>query len=322
MKLRGLERVYLAPRKPSVFLLSGGIGNQLFQYCLALKVGIEKGFTSTLDHTLLTLSHKSSNQLPSIRRIALPSIDWIDNANPIEHLLARASLRSSSQLSNLYISRVRRLSAEKSIQLFVQSRELFDVGIRPSSKSIYVGSFTSFQYWKEYFHDFLQLINSSLAIYSQSLQLSQESKGSEIVIHARRGDFARNVKTKRLHGVYGINYYLEALAKFSNGLRGVSILSDDVNFARDLASRINAEFPGIMANVPEERDPFLLLNNFSRSCLFIGSNSTFSWWLSNLGESKKRVLPLRWFDEGKYGFNPEEYFPMNTDLLEFPFEAT
>lgn len=322
MNLSGYERVCSTTRKSSVFLLSGGIGNQLFQYCLALRVGKEEEITPILDHTLLSLSHRSSNQRPTILKLPLQHIDWIDNSSRIANLLAQFSHSRSRRFSNQYLSSVKQLADKANCNFFMQNSTLYDSDIRPASQSIYVGSFTSYLYWAEYVHSFLQIIDTALNEYSRKQAHSIDSNLSEIVIHARRGDYSRNTKTKRIHGVYGIDYYMEALERFSEGRKTVSVLSDDIKFAWTLAREIGSQFPSMKASASTGSDPLLLLGEYSKSSLFIGSNSTFSWWLSSLGADKIRVLPFRWFDEGQYGFNAEEFFPLKTDLLNFPFETT
>jgi hypothetical protein len=121
--------------------------------------------------------------------------------------------------------------------------------------------------------------------------------------------------------VYGINYYLEAISNLSNIQgREIVILSDDTDFALLLKTEIVRMFGVQAVKLASSSDPLYILAKYRNAKIFIGCNSTFSWWLAYLGPDKLRFLPTKWFDEGNFGFNCYKYFPLETNLISFPFE--
>lgn len=305
----------------SMIVLSGGIGNQLFQYCLAREIEEHIAAPVYLDYTLLSLSHRSSNQRRSIHRINHGPIHKRDVASLADFLICRTSIRISNHLVQKYSASIEGIARDKAFQVFKQSNKLYDEKIVPALRAIYLGSFTSHKYWAHNFSKFTTDIGIALQEYGSNVGHNSEAERPHVTIHARRGDYVNNPKTRSVHGVYGMEYYLKALSEYKvSTYETVSILSDDSGFARGLKSAITARFKGLRVTVSTEQDPLVLLNSHSHSQLLIGSNSTFSWWLANLGEDKIRVMPSRWFVKDDYGFNPEDYFPCDTELLDAPFE--
>jgi hypothetical protein len=322
MIITPMKENFLYDEISPIVVASGGIGNQLFQYCLALAIGKRTETVPYLDFTLLALSHKSGNQRPTIRSLPLAKIKIASRASNFETLFANNSRRFSKTISRRYIHTLEQDARNNSYKVFKQSALIWDRSIHPEIRSLYIGSFTSFQYWKEHFHQFTQSIQGFLNSYSLELGFIDQAEGSEVVIHARRGDYSKNSKTRRLHGVYGLEYYISAFSKYYNRqYKTLAILSDDPRFAKSLAKELRAQFPSIYTTVSKVSNPLFLLQSYSNCQLFIGSNSTFSWWLANLGVDKIRVLPLKWFDQGEYGFDSKAHFPLDTELLPFPFET-
>ncbi len=305
----------------SIVVLSGGIGNQLFQYCLAREIEKKTGVDVYLDFTLLSFAHRVSNQRQSIRALNSYPIQVIDNSQLFQILFARYVNYFSTRFKREYLRTLENVAKSQDARILKQNKMLYDDSIVPVSKAIFFGSFTSHKYWKENFREFATELEIQIQRYTSSLGKSTNRGNSQVVIHARRGDYVNNPKIRGVHGAYGIDFYLKAFSKFSTAdYKTLSILSDNSDFARELSDSIKARFKGIDVMVPQEQDPLFILNSYSHSELFIGSNSTFSWWLANLGKDKIRVMPSRWFVKDDYGFNPEDYFPCDTELLDAPFE--
>jgi len=319
-KEKRLESI-LVEANSSVVILNGGTGNQLFQYCLARQIGMDLGITVYLDTTLLRIAHISSNQRPTIEKLSLPQTIFFCNVGKLKSHASKYFSEFSRQMSREYLAFIRSLPQTSPLKLQQQSNQIYDREIKPEKKSVYMGSFTSVQYWQENAGSILQEITESLAIYSSLQRNSREVEGLEIVIHARRGDFFSNPKTRKIHGVYGIEYYLKGLSMLdASNFKSLTILSDDFLFATHLQRAIVSSFPYFATKISAEKDPLMLLSLYSRSKAFIGSNSTFSWWLANLGNNKVRILPAKWFDKGNFELESSEYFPLKTQLLSAPFE--
>ena len=113
--------------------------------------------------------------------------------------------------------------------------------------------------------------------------------GRVVGLHIRRTDYLTNPN----HQFVGLDYYKEALSKFSNSAQ-VIVFSDDPKWC--LEQKLFSD------------DRFLISENDSGyvdMCLmtmctdYIIGNSSFSWWAAWLGNSGKVIAPKNWFPDDK-----------------------
>lgn len=305
----------------SSILLSGGLGNQLFQYCFARRISEELHVPILLDLTLLSLSHRTSNSRPMIEELPIVGMEFKDNSFRLNRFLSKQFKGYSDYFVRRYMREILDQATLKSMKIFKQNRSVFDTSIYPDRNALYIGSFTSYQYWKVFYSNFVDEVGSLIASYAHGSALQTTNTKKDVVIHARRGDYAYNPKTRKIHGLYGISYYLKALSELPAGqFQNLSILSDDLLFAQKLANSISGDFPNLNVDIPTVSNPIMVLHNFSSCRAFIGSNSTFSWWLSSLGGEKQRFLPTNWFSQDTFEFSKEQYFPYPVHFVSESFE--
>lgn len=311
---------FLSDKASSGVLLSGGIGNQLFQYCFARELQDSIGDNVFLDFSLIALTNRAENQIPSIRSLSISKLISINRTALYNSLLSFSLSHYSKKQKRIYLEKVMELQELYGLTLWRQSSQIYDNTINFHTKSFYIGSFASMQYWGSSYGLRVSEVQTMLNQFAIQKHRAKECR-YDIVIHARRGDYASNTKTRIIHGVYGIDYYLHALTfvKEINN-RQVTVLSDDSQFAKLLCFAIQRRFKGCEVDVSRESNPLLALFQYSNSQLFIGSNSTFSWWLASLGREKLRMMPNKWFNHGNFGFNAKYFFPDNTQLIRFKFE--
>lgn len=172
------------------------------------------------------------------------------------------------------------------------------------------GYFQTSKYFSKYCADLYGLFTSSKIMeqvkerYSQLLDLGERA----VVVHARRTDYQRYIQ---IHGHITIDYYVRAIAHMSTSVRDPVYLlfSDDVSFWYDAIKQIpqlqTSTF--IIVNETDTCISLMLMTQFSN---FIIANSTFSWWSAWLSRYSNRcsqptnvVVPKDWF--GPEG--PREY---------------
>lgn len=121
------------------------------------------------------------------------------------------------------------------------------------------------------------------------------NKDHVIVMHSRQTDY---VTHSALHGPLTHNYYVDALEKMTETVKYpfLVLCGDDNEFWKNM----DIKYPHIIL---EENDvnTFALLQQFH---YFIMSNSTFIWWCVYLSDSKKVIVPAKWF--GPAGPQPYE----------------
>jgi hypothetical protein len=305
----------------SVVRLSGGLGNQLFQLGFAISTEIKMAEPVYLD----TINYRKN--LDKINReLALKSI-----------LGANALLINSGSLLRQVIGSIEstriRGFIDRNEEMFLKNRFkkltfsrqapcIFDEGLSYEPSSNYIGSFTSPQYWGEHQFLILQKVTSLLSSFSSNSSPSHQDGAGVLAIHARRGDYVTNLKTNSVHGSYGLSYYIESvrlLLESGHNPSRIIISSDSLDFSHRLAQGLSKEFQRIQ--ILDSNNLIDLMLALSEADYFIGSNSTFSWWVAHLRVRAFSILPLIWFRGNDFNFKHSEYFLFKPHLLHFDFDS-
>ena len=106
----------------SSILLSGGLGNQLFQYCFARRIAEEIQVPVLLDSTILSLSHKTSNCKPTIEELRIGSVGFTDNSSQLNRLLSRQIMGFSNYLIKQYMREILDQAVRNSVKTFKQNK--------------------------------------------------------------------------------------------------------------------------------------------------------------------------------------------------------
>ena len=112
------------------------------------------------------------------------------------------------------------------------------------------------------------------------------NKEHVIIMHSRQTDY---VTYSEMHGPLTHKYYVDALEKMTELVAHpfIVLCGDDNTFWKNM----DIKYPHIIL---EENDinTFALLQQFH---YFIMSNSTFIWWCAYLANTKKAIVPSKWF---------------------------
>lgn len=153
-----------------------------------------------------------------------------------------------------------------------------------------------FQHWK-YVENVWSLIKPEIELQLESIsshsQMISKPK-PQTVIHIRGGDFHAESSTT---GVLSSDYYLRALKLFQNEKAEVgiiSVLTDDVEFARIIVNQLNLADYQILG--PEDCSAWEALTLMSGARQLVTANSTLSWWGAFLAEKRGGicVTPNPW----------------------------
>lgn len=289
-----------------VVKLSGGVGNQLFQLAFARTKTLMTDERAILDLSEVS-AHADRNVLP-----------WLDYSNDYYFLPKHIEVRSFSQ----NISLLNFLSGRKNNKVLVKISEVdsfnlpfFKENYRQfvyefllASTGYFSGTFASYHYWNKFDYD--NLFNWIYQDIKTYLQFNPPREPFGVGIHARRGDYFQNPKTRSFHGYCGIEYFKEALTEsheFGYTKNGILISSDDSAFSRVLC-RLAQTFTRKVEIAPID-NPYLSLMQLNHCDASIGSNSTFSYWGSYLQPKQMRIFPVNWF------LSPKPQFKTSSLLL-------
>jgi len=298
----------------SIVRLSGGLGNQLFQYSFGKF--LEK---STKESTFYDLSEfKYSNE----RDRRFPEINRLIRANSVNEPRFFHDLipgRISIFLKN---KERRAISKVYGNGLLVEreSELVYDKNLSIGPGRYYLGNFISHQYWESERNSILGQIHHDLEyILEESIAINSNSIG----MHVRRGDYITNEKTLKFHGYCHDSYFLNAvkhIKSLHSEVKQVNIASDSPKLV--LTLKKNIEDLGMQVEFIKNLEPISAMVSLARNRFFVGSNSTFSWWAAALTEKETNIFPDKWFASGDYGFSPTSYFPFPVSTISDALRVT
>lgn len=262
--------------------ISGGIGNQLFQFAAALTLAQHLNAEIILDVSWYERKRQSVDK----RHIELDK--FLD-------------------LSTIRLIKSRR---HPKVEIALKAARNFKV---ISDAKLDLGAFYSLStrrhirmrgYWQSeaYFTPVVDFLRSS---YSKHLMMStlaneianQIRSSVSLGIHVRRGDYITNRKTNSVHGVCGEDYFTNAtrLALKSTKIDKIYIFSDDIQWCRE---NLDLDVPSVLVeSVVSDTEQLKLLSLCKHHVI---SNSSFSWWAAWFGYSEEQVViyPQAWFSDG------------------------
>lgn len=272
--------------------LTGGVGNQMFQYAAGRALADRLGAELLLDTR--ALEHALAFQAYTRRAYAL---------SPFK---LRAKLATAADLNNwpvwvveigMRLPLVRRLFR----RWHFESAITYDPSIPTLHEPVCLVG-----YWQSerYFIDIADRIRADFTLRqplaganARLLELARSDRS--VGLHVRRGDFISLNDAAQIHGLCSVDYYRRAISRVRNLCPECRFLvfSDDPQWAR-------AELPLDPSTVfvtGNEASPEQDLALMSACKHHIIANSSFSWWASWLGNSPDQIViaPSPWYSSPK-----------------------
>ncbi len=271
-----------------IIRMSGGLGNQMFQYAFARTLQEERGGEINID---LNFYNSGGGR------------DFELEKYPVQYAAGR-DYAGYNKLRK-YVQRLPVISALLGIHK--EKREfLVDTNVYKYRYKYYTG------YWQNlrYFRDKKEMLRKELT-YSEEITPVQSqiadkmAKEESVALHVRRGDY----RTEKYISVYyqlEEEYYRNALKYIEERSEGKEIkiyfFSDDIEWCRHTFGDIRcAEFIDEQVSNSQHMDMLLM-----RKCKYIVmANSTFSWWAAWLSDRTDSVIitPANWFYNKKRNDN-------------------
>ena len=277
--------------------LSGGLGNQMFQYACAIAVAehLECECKFDLDwfdystlHNGLEIHNVFGVELPRATPLDVKAVlGW---RSPI--IMALGPRILSEKIS--FFTRKLMLT-EHAFSGFIEKRA-------KKGGDVYMAG-----YWQseDYFLDKKKVICSAFQFIDTSNANEYENKiinsRHPVSMHIRRGDYVTDKKSNDLLGVCSINYYRQAAKDLENRLDETPtyfVFSDDLNWAKEQLDFLeNIVFVEGNEGAKSYLDMYLM----SLCEHHVIANSSFSWWGAWLALSKNKIVyaPSPWFNQGE-----------------------
>jgi hypothetical protein len=269
--------------------LSGGLGNQMFQYAAGRRLALARRTELKLDLSLLD----DPRRVRTLRSYEL-------DAYPI-----CAELATAEELA-LALARRRSLGARIARRLGRRSAAIerhfhFDPEVRDLPDDTCLEG-----YWQSerYFKDVATFVRRELTLERpaagrNALMLERIQTCNAVSLHVRRGDYVTDPEANATHGLCPPGYYRDAARYVSERVADpvYFLFSDDPEWTRS-----HLDLPGetvvVDHNGPESGCEDLRL--MSRCRHHVIANSTFSWWGAWLDPDPDKLViaPKQWFQDG------------------------
>lgn len=274
--------------------ITGGLGNQMFQYAIAKSMSVKNNNIFKLDTSFYpkqTLRKYELDLFSTEQNIA--SQQDINRLKGKEGFLYK--IKNRLKLKN------KKPLTYKADSLLTNSakntNEIFEKNIFELSGDIYLDG-----YWQseEYFKDIREEIikdftpKNGISKYAKKY-LSGIEKSNSISLHVRRGDYIDNTMFKGSGlTLTEIPYYIDAVEYINNQVENPKyfIFSDDIHWCKE-----NFDFLEDKIFVDDTKsaiDDMMLMSRCKHNVI---ANSTFSWWGAwlNQNENKIVIAPKIWY---------------------------
>jgi hypothetical protein len=281
-----------------VVKVTGGLGNQMFQYAAGRRLAHSLETTLKLDVSYFSSQTALSGQdTPRSYRLGHFNIqEDFATADEIDRLTGVAG----GPLRKLAIRFIRRMIGGGRSAVFREKGFAFDPSMLEIQGDVYLKG-----YWQseKYFGEIAELIRHEFTMKQPFSELSATMadliSGTESVsIHIRRGDYVASRKMNRLHGVCSMEYYVGAVARITEAVHEPHffVFSDDPEWG---ATNLSLKYPTTLVS---HNGP---LKDYEDLCLMalckhhIIANSSFSWWGAWLSTNGDKIIfaPRKWFND-------------------------
>jgi hypothetical protein len=280
--------------------LKGGLGNQLFQYAMGLRLARKHNTELKLDISVYKNDPLRFYAL-DVFNISAPiatdqELQMVKPAKP-----PRWSFKSIFQTQP-------DLNSGNSYRVLNEKHFHFDSKVLDAPDNVYLdGHWQSEKYFKDVEDIVRREFSFKGSLDKQNKKLLDEIENTASVsVHIRRGDYVTN--TRLAHGTCSLDYYLNCAGIICERRENVRfyVFTDDPKWVAD-----NLRLPSLTTIVEGNEDfqsyKDLWLMSACRDNII--ANSSFSWWSAwlNANPSKMVFAPKRWLEKPK--FNTMDLIP-------------
>ncbi len=280
--------------------LTGGIGNQMFQYAFGRNLAIKNNTILKLDLTLLEPNHDISKNIVN-RNYSLN----IFNINEFFPKKKEIEYFNGKQYSNKFFkfyNKIRQFYRRKN--LIIQKNYGFNPNLlNLKDNKCLVGSWQSYKYFNENANIIKQEFTFNHMLHdSWSSTVKDIFNNNSICLHIRRGDYISHPDFKKTLGFIGKKYYLNSVKLIKHKIDNpvLFIFSEDISWCEN---NLNFDIPfKIVKNNFKDEEAHEHLRLMSLCKNFIISNSTFAWWAAWLSSNNDKIViaPKKWSKDKTY----------------------
>ncbi len=286
--------------------LTGGLGNQLFQYAFGKAL-----ISDSNRELLLDISSFSWDNLRDYALSPFSITSSIASDKQLDFIKNQKEFRMKDRL----LSYLNKKPLPYYLSCNIKEPDfIFDSNFHKYRKEnvYFQGYWQSEKYFKSVRTELLREFSLNELNFSSSMvrYLSKINQQNSVSVHIRRGDFISNNDTNAFHGICDIEYYHKSIIYLKEKFNNLSFLifSDDLNFVKEQFSQLdNCTF---IEGLSHESEDLILM---SRCKHHIIANSSFSWWGAWLNQYDKKIViaPKKWFQNSSIQEKTMDLVPEN-----------
>lgn len=272
----------------------GGLGNQMFQYSLALALRKRYGIEVAID-TSFFRGYPLHNhyEIDQVFQATLPI------ASKQEVRKAFRPLVGHYNLCRIY----KHCLPCKKTEYREKQASAFNPNVLEDPQATYYdGYWQDFRYFIDVKDDILHEFTWRQPLSGKNAKLFQQLSNSESVsIHYRGGDYANH---PTFGGICNIDYYKRAIAKIAphtNPGTLVAIFSNDIAFCRKYICPLLKDYQVVFVDWNQGFNSHFDMRLMTACQTNIVANSSFSWWGAFLNQREANVViaPKQWTRNGQ-----------------------
>jgi len=286
-----------------IIRITGGLGNQMFQYAAGRRLSYILKSNLKLD-----ISHYQKDKLRNFN---------LDLLNIKCQIANKREINLSNPSQKGLLSKLRsRIFKPPPLKPFREKYFNFDPSVLTLSDGVYLDG-----YWQseKYFADIKNIIRNDFMLrnYSEgnNLELIQKIKSkTSVCIHIRRGDYNTDPKTFQDHGLCSLDYYQKGIQHITQKIGGATffVFSDDISWAKD---NLKINYPAVFVDHNTIDNAYEDLHLMSHCKHHIIANSSFSWWGAWLCQNQNKIViaPHQWFNSAEH--DTKDLIPQSWKIL-------
>lgn len=275
--------------------ISGGLGNQMFQYATGRALSLMHGVPLLLDiRDFLQYSMHQGFELKHVFSAPVELASPDDLYKTLGWQSSRLALRLLAH-PKMRLLRTNRLVIEPHFQYFS--------GIKQVPSSCYLKG-----YWQSerYFTDMADVIRDDFRFHpplsNENSHIAKNMREVNAVsLHVRRGDYISNRNTLAVHGVCSLEYYTQAIRHIVERTTDpvFFVFSDDIEWVKNNLQIAHPCYLIDHNNGIESYNDMRLMSLCKHNII---ANSSFSWWGAWLNSHADKIViaPARWFVSDTY----------------------
>lgn len=277
--------------------LSGGLGNQMFQYAYGRSLAQRIGTELKLD-----LSHFRIQPVNNKNHV-FRNYD-LDILNVQETFATEAEVFAlSRRFKNGFLEKAWNKIFGKKKTYLLEPHFHFSPVAYNAPDNIYVDG-----YWQteKYFSEIEGIIRTEFSFKNEMGATAKElfekiKQTNSVCINVRRGDFVTN----SFHGSYGVDYFQKANEIIDNKLSNYTyfIFSDEIEWCEE---NLKFDAPTVFVSHKLAGNKFQDYLRLMAACKnFIIPNSSFAWWAVWLNQNNDKIViaPKEWFSDSSINTN-------------------